>query len=72
MEALGFQPRLVTGDPTNLKITYPDDLTLAEAIMAASGAPEVDRRTTGDSRPRSVVGGAGLRAGDAIARRASG
>jgi 2-C-methyl-D-erythritol 4-phosphate cytidylyltransferase len=35
VEALGLKPRLVTGSPTNLKITYPDDLTLAAAIMAA-------------------------------------
>jgi 2-C-methyl-D-erythritol 4-phosphate cytidylyltransferase len=35
VEALGLAPSLVTGDPTNLKITYPDDLTLAAAIMAA-------------------------------------
>ncbi|MET0681732.1 MAG: 2-C-methyl-D-erythritol 4-phosphate cytidylyltransferase [Casimicrobiaceae bacterium] len=35
VEALGLKPRLVTGNPTNLKITYPDDLTLAAAIMSA-------------------------------------
>ena len=35
VEALGLKPRLVTGNPGNLKITYPDDLTLAAAIMAA-------------------------------------
>ena len=35
VEALGARPRLVTGNPTNLKITYPDDLTLAAAIMSA-------------------------------------
>jgi 2-C-methyl-D-erythritol 4-phosphate cytidylyltransferase len=35
VEALGLKPRLVTGSPTNLKITYPDDLALAAAIMAA-------------------------------------
>ena len=35
VEALGVKPRLVTGNPANLKITYPDDLALAEAIMAA-------------------------------------
>jgi 2-C-methyl-D-erythritol 4-phosphate cytidylyltransferase len=34
VEALGVTPRLVTGNPANLKITYPDDLTLAAAIMA--------------------------------------
>lgn len=38
VEALGLKPRLVTGSPTNLKITYPDDLTLAAAIMAAQRA----------------------------------
>ena len=34
VEALGVTPRLVTGNPANLKITYPDDLALAAAIMA--------------------------------------
>jgi len=35
VEALGVRPKLVTGNPANLKITYPADLALAEAIMAA-------------------------------------
>ncbi len=35
VEALGAKPRLVTGNPANLKITYPDDLALAAAIMSA-------------------------------------
>jgi 2-C-methyl-D-erythritol 4-phosphate cytidylyltransferase len=35
VEALGRKPRLVMGNPTNLKITYPEDLTLAAAIMSA-------------------------------------
>jgi len=34
VEALGVTPRLVTGSPTNIKITYPDDLALAMAIMS--------------------------------------
>jgi 2-C-methyl-D-erythritol 4-phosphate cytidylyltransferase len=34
VEAMGTIPRLVTGHPANLKITYPDDLTLAAAIMS--------------------------------------
>ncbi len=33
--ALGMKPRLVMGDPNNLKITHPEDLTLAAAIMLA-------------------------------------
>jgi 2-C-methyl-D-erythritol 4-phosphate cytidylyltransferase len=33
MEALGLQPRLVTGDTRNLKVTYPHDLELAALIL---------------------------------------
>jgi 2-C-methyl-D-erythritol 4-phosphate cytidylyltransferase len=33
VEALGMAPRLVMGDPANLKITYPGDLVLAAAIF---------------------------------------
>lgn len=33
MEAMGLRPRLVRGDPTNLKVTYPLDLHLAEWIL---------------------------------------
>jgi 2-C-methyl-D-erythritol 4-phosphate cytidylyltransferase len=35
VEALGFMPRLVPGELRNLKITYPQDLLLAEAILRA-------------------------------------
>ncbi|MEP6941653.1 MAG: 2-C-methyl-D-erythritol 4-phosphate cytidylyltransferase [Betaproteobacteria bacterium] len=34
VEALGMRPRLVRGSASNLKITYPDDLALAEAVIA--------------------------------------
>lgn len=33
VEALGLHPRLVTGDIRNLKVTYPQDLSLAELIL---------------------------------------
>ncbi|MCX7175135.1 MAG: 2-C-methyl-D-erythritol 4-phosphate cytidylyltransferase [Proteobacteria bacterium] len=33
MEALGFRPKLVAGDATNLKVTYPLDLLLAGWIL---------------------------------------
>jgi 2-C-methyl-D-erythritol 4-phosphate cytidylyltransferase len=33
IEKLGFQPRLVMGDVRNLKVTYPEDLALAELIL---------------------------------------
>ena len=33
IEALGLHPRLVPGDARNLKVTYPQDLVLAEMIL---------------------------------------
>ena len=33
VEALGVRPRLVQGSPSNIKITYPEDVALAEAIL---------------------------------------
>jgi 2-C-methyl-D-erythritol 4-phosphate cytidylyltransferase len=35
LERLGWQPRLLAAHADNLKITYPEDLPLAEAILAA-------------------------------------
>jgi 2-C-methyl-D-erythritol 4-phosphate cytidylyltransferase len=37
VEALGLHPRLVAGDATNFKITYPLDLYLAEIILRHGG-----------------------------------
>lgn len=34
VEALGLSPRLVLGNPRNLKVTYPGDLLLAERLLA--------------------------------------
>ena len=34
IEGLGLKPRLVPGSRENLKVTWPDDLALAEAILA--------------------------------------
>ena len=33
IEALGLKPKLVSGDSTNLKVTYPADLALAAMIL---------------------------------------
>jgi 2-C-methyl-D-erythritol 4-phosphate cytidylyltransferase len=33
VEALGIRPRLVQGSASNIKITYPEDVALAEAIL---------------------------------------
>jgi len=34
IEQLGLQPRLVTGSRENLKVTFPEDLAIAEAFLA--------------------------------------
>lgn len=40
VEALGRRPRLVPGDARNLKVTTPEDLPLAEALLAVSAEPQ--------------------------------
>jgi 2-C-methyl-D-erythritol 4-phosphate cytidylyltransferase len=44
VEALGLNPRLVMGSTCNIKVTLPEDLALAELILAS-------RRTPGAGRP---------------------
>jgi 2-C-methyl-D-erythritol 4-phosphate cytidylyltransferase len=39
VEALGLKPRLVMGDTRNLKVTYPEDLALAELILQSRQRP---------------------------------
>lgn len=39
IEALGLSPALITGQATNLKITYPQDLALAELILQGRKTP---------------------------------
>lgn len=38
VEQTGARPKLVPGSATNLKVTYPEDLALAELILKNSGA----------------------------------
>jgi 2-C-methyl-D-erythritol 4-phosphate cytidylyltransferase len=33
MEKMGLRPRLVLGSRQNLKVTYPEDVAIAEAIL---------------------------------------
>ena len=40
VEALGFQPKLVQGELRNLKVTYPQDLALLEALLMAENVKE--------------------------------
>jgi 2-C-methyl-D-erythritol 4-phosphate cytidylyltransferase len=41
IEALGYSPRLVAADVSNLKVTYPLDLQLAERILQNRGASKI-------------------------------
>ncbi|MCM2973005.1 2-C-methyl-D-erythritol 4-phosphate cytidylyltransferase [Larsenimonas suaedae] len=44
VEALGRSPQLVPGRRDNIKVTHPEDLALAEAILAAQSTPSTDSR----------------------------
>jgi len=35
LEALGYNPKLVIGDPRNLKVTLPSDIRIAEMYLQA-------------------------------------
>lgn len=39
LERVGYRPRLVMGDSRNLKVTYPQDLALAELILRSAAKP---------------------------------
>jgi 2-C-methyl-D-erythritol 4-phosphate cytidylyltransferase len=52
VEALGLKPRLVMGDTRNIKVTYPEDLGLAELILRSRQAP----RQAASRRSKSPVG----------------
>ena len=43
IEAMGLQPRLVMGDAANIKITWPEDLARAQALLAMRAEPAEDR-----------------------------
>lgn len=43
IEALGLRPRLVRGSPLNLKVTYPEDFVLAEAVLRQRQAAQEPR-----------------------------
>ena len=39
VEQMGLRPRMVLGSRENIKVTYPEDLSIAEAILAGRKAP---------------------------------
>jgi 2-C-methyl-D-erythritol 4-phosphate cytidylyltransferase len=43
IEMLGLQPRIVMGSPRNIKVTYPEDLALAELILKGNGTADERR-----------------------------
>jgi len=49
IEGLGLKPRLVMGNTSNIKVTFPEDLTLAELILKnrtlAAKTPRTARKT---------------------------
>ncbi len=53
--ALGGRPRLVPGEPTNLKITSASDLALAERLLAGAHRPAA--AVAGDDRAPGVAEG---------------
>lgn len=60
IEALGLHPCLVPGNALNFKVTYPEDFTLAEAVLAQRAhAPTLDRfggerGLASDAPPRTI------------------
>jgi 2-C-methyl-D-erythritol 4-phosphate cytidylyltransferase len=39
IETLGLRPRLIAGDPDNVKVTVPEDLQRAERLLRLRSAP---------------------------------
>lgn len=55
IEEIGLRPRLVMGDSRNLKVTRPEDLSVAELILGSRKAEGVRKpRTRSKSRPRKA------------------
>jgi len=45
VEALGLSPKLVPGDASNFKVTYPQDFTMAQAILLSRQSKRAKERT---------------------------
>ena len=55
VEFLGLRPRLVLGDPSNLKVTWPEDFALAEALLAQRKFPVTEWLRTPEEFKNLVV-----------------
>jgi 2-C-methyl-D-erythritol 4-phosphate cytidylyltransferase len=54
IEGLGLKPRLVMGSATNIKVTFPEDLALAELILRNREAPAARRNVKSGKQNRTA------------------
>ena len=54
VEGLGLKPRLVMGDSRNIKVTFPEDLVLAELILGSQGRSTAGRQRKSRLAPRKT------------------
>jgi 2-C-methyl-D-erythritol 4-phosphate cytidylyltransferase len=54
IEGLGLKPRLVMGSATNIKVTFPEDLALAELILQNRAAPAARRNVKSGKQNRTA------------------
>lgn len=54
IEEMGLRPRLVMGETRNLKVTYPEDLGIAELILRSRNDVVRERRGRARARPRKA------------------
>jgi 2-C-methyl-D-erythritol 4-phosphate cytidylyltransferase len=52
IEGLGLKPRLVLGDTRNIKVTFPEDLAIAELILRGRDGKAARKRSAPKSRNR--------------------
>jgi 2-C-methyl-D-erythritol 4-phosphate cytidylyltransferase len=54
IEAMGLKPRLVMGDTRNIKVTFTEDLAIAEMILLSRQTPGTASISRKDAKPRSA------------------
>jgi hypothetical protein len=54
IEGLGLKPRLVMGDSRNIKVTFPEDLAIAELILRGRDGKTAKMRTDSKSKKRTA------------------
>jgi hypothetical protein len=51
---MGLKPRLVMGDTRNIKVTFTEDLAIAEMILLSRQTPGTASISRKDAKPRSA------------------